>query len=1112
MNRPLKQNGVHNLMINHSLDVLGILESKLSSSKLASIMKNKFNGLLVCDNFHLHVAGRIAIIWNPTKVHLELIDMSPQVIHCKATCKVSSISFHISFVYAYNSVVGRRPLWLSLKEFGNQYNSPWLLLGDFNCVLKADEKCNGIPVSDYEIKDLEESCLELGLSDIQYSGCFYTWSNNSVLSKLDRVMANSLWFLEGFFGHAHFLPAGSISDHSPSIVSILNPTPCKSRSFKFFNMWASHPLFSEFVESEWQCEFFGSKQYVLCKKLQRIKAPLRGFNQRHFSHISSRASKAEEELITLQQAAQANPSSSDLQSKITEMRKRSLFLQEAERLFYRQKAKGVHLLNSDKSTRFFHLMAKRNAKRNFIAAICREDGSLTTSQDQVAEEFIGFYRLLLGSHSSFAQINPDILSSGPLLSAEHAEDLIKPVCVQEIKDALFDIGCEKAPGPDGFSACFFQKSWSTVGDLFCHAILEFFNSGKILRQINHSALVLIPKSAHANSVSDFRPIACCNVTYKVIAKIMAARLAPCLDSIIDKAQSAFIKGRSLAENVQLAQELLRKYARKRCSPRCLIKVDLRKAYDTVSWSFLHQVLEGLGFPQLFVKWIMECVSTAAFSLVINGELRGFFKGNRGLRQGDPLSPFLFVICLEYLSRSLNVATEGTDFNYHPKCCKLKISHLAFADDLMLFARGDTPSICILMNCLKEFERLSGLQANPLKSSFVPAGIDGLNLQLFSDITGFTHGAMPFRYLGIPLASSKLKLCHYEPLLAKIADCIIAWRAVTLSYAGRLELIRTVLQGVICFWLNILPVPAGVIEHIYRFCRRFLWNSSNCLVAWKDICCPKVEGGLGLKDLKCWNSCFLIKTLWDIHQKKDTLWVQWVHQEFLHSVSIWQRRQRNDDSPLVKRLMFMRDALINTCGSTDSAVRLINSWYNGTVSDMKAAYDFFREKRPNRFWAKIIWQPFLVPKHSLVLWLAVRTRLLTRDRLPFLETNPACPFCNLEAESARHLFFLCPFTATVWAHVKAWIGISRAMTTLSSAIKWLSKEARGPSWINKVKKIAFSSTVYFIWTARNSFIFDNVHPSVEGLVCKVKTFVYNVIFTMYPHVLARFEGLAQGTSF
>ena len=135
-------------MRSHHVDVMGLLESKLSLDKLASVMKYKFKGKLVIDNFHLHQADRIFILWDLAKVQVELVDMTPQVIHCKASCKVTSITFYMSFVYAFHLVVGRRLLWLNLMDFGTRITSPWLALGDFNCVLKAEEKCNGLPVSE----------------------------------------------------------------------------------------------------------------------------------------------------------------------------------------------------------------------------------------------------------------------------------------------------------------------------------------------------------------------------------------------------------------------------------------------------------------------------------------------------------------------------------------------------------------------------------------------------------------------------------------------------------------------------------------------------------------------------------------------------------------------------------------------------------------------------------------------------------------------------------------------------------------------------------------------------------------------------------------------------
>lgn len=160
---------------------------------------------------------------------------------------------------------------------------------------------------------------------------------------------------------------------------------------------------------------------------------------------------------------------------------------------------------------------------------------------------------------------------------------------------------------------------------------SFFVSGSLLKQINHTTIALVPKSDHASTVSDYRPIACCNVSCKVISKIITARLAPVLNSIIDPAQSAFVEGRSMIENIHLAQELFRKYHRKRTSPRCIIKVDLRKAYDSVSWSFLKSVLQGLNFPNEFVRWVMQCVSTTSYSIALNGGLNGLFKGAKGLK-------------------------------------------------------------------------------------------------------------------------------------------------------------------------------------------------------------------------------------------------------------------------------------------------------------------------------------------------------------------------------------------------------------------------------------------------------------------------------------------------
>ncbi|XP_022874142.1 uncharacterized protein LOC111392962 [Olea europaea var. sylvestris] len=250
---------------------------------------------------------------------------------------------------------------------------------------------------------------------------------------------------------------------------------------------------------------------------------------------------------------------------------------------------------------------------------------------------------------------------------------------------------------------------------------------------------------------------------------------------MDHAQATLLKGRSMTESIHLVQKLMRQYNRKRVAPRRLLKIDLKKAYDSVSWDFLKGVLEGFHFPLRFIQWVMECVTSPTYSIASNGSLHGFFK------------------------RMVKAATNDSDFNYDPKCGPLRITHSAFADDLMLFARGDVMWVQILMDCLSNFSLVSGLRMNILTSSLYTVGIHGQELDDSLELTNFPKGTMPFRYLDIPLALEKFK-----PL------------------------------------------------------RKFLWGSKKSLVAWRDVCLSKDEGDLELKDLKSSNSALLVKSLWNIH--------------------------------------------------------------------------------------------------------------------------------------------------------------------------------------------------------------------------------------------------------
>lgn len=170
--------------------------------------------------------------------------------------------------------------------------------------------------------------------------------------------------------------------------------------------------------------------------------------------------------------------------------------------------------------------------------------------------------------------------------------------------------------------------------------------------------------------------------------VLCNRLTRVLPYLINQTQGAFVEGRSLVQNVLICHDTMRHYKSK-TSPRCLMKIDLRKAFDMVSWEFLEEMLKGYGFPKKFSQLIMNCIKSIKFGIRINGSNYGYFAGKRGLSQGDPISPLLFVMIIEYLSRVLTKMEQLPDFRFHPMCKKIRLNHLCFADDLMIFCKGKT---------------------------------------------------------------------------------------------------------------------------------------------------------------------------------------------------------------------------------------------------------------------------------------------------------------------------------------------------------------------------------------------------------------------------------------
>ncbi|KAL0456380.1 UNVERIFIED_CONTAM: putative mitochondrial protein [Sesamum latifolium] len=289
------------------------------------------------------------------------------------------------------------------------------------------------------------------------------------------------------------------------------------------------------------------------------------------------------------------------------------------------------------------------------------------------------------------------------------DELTRTFTTDEIKRALHQMHPLKSPEPDGISPFFFQKYWNIVGVDICNCIFYFLNNGSFNPHMNFTQIVLIPKCSSPDSMAHFRPISLCNVVYKLASKTIANRLKPFLDSIISPFQSAFIPGRLITDNVLVAYELNHYLMHKSWGKvgQVSLKLDVSKAYDRVEWSFLERVLIKLGFLSKIISLIMTCVTIVPFSFMLNGEQFGILRPERGLRQGDPLSPYLFLLCAEVFSNMISrVEVEARIEGVAVSRRAPRISHLLFVNDTPIFCQATSEALHSVKQILTEFEAAS----------------------------------------------------------------------------------------------------------------------------------------------------------------------------------------------------------------------------------------------------------------------------------------------------------------------------------------------------------------------------------------------------------------------
>ena len=606
--------------------------------------------------------------------------------------------------------------------------------------------------------------------------------------------------------------------------------------------------------------------------LRHLANELRSWAARKIGCIREQLIMARAIILKLDRLGDTRTLSDSERTLRADLKRKCLGLSSLDRTIARQRARVRYLADGDANTRYFHLLAAGRKRKNTITRL-KVNGDFTSSHDAMEQAIFEHFRGVFGT-AGHAEGTVDFAALG--IEQQDLALLEQVVSEEEVWNAIKALPPDRAPRPDGYTGAFYKHSWSVIKhDVLAAINATLFGDCKAFGRLNGALIVLLPKTADACEPAHYRPITMIHSVAKLISKILALRLAPRMQSLISHEQNAFIRGRSIHDNfkyIQRAAVLLRKTR----TSKILLKLDIAKAFDTVQWSFLLDVLQAMGFGVRWRRWIATLLSTTSSSILLNGQVGRKIRHQRGVRQGDSLSPMLFICAMEVLARLFNAAREaGVLRNLADGRIRFQCS--LYADDVILFAFPNASEATAIKGILQIFEEVSGLATNMAKCSITNIfGAEGILPEL-QQILGCRIAAFPIRYLGLPLSTTKLPKEQIRRTVDAVERRLPACHGPLMAKSGRLICVKSVLSAVPIYCMLADGLPPWARAEIDRICRRFLWSGKDgdargkCMVAWKTCTRPKELGGLGIPDLKLVNTAFQAKWIWLQHNDAERAW-------------------------------------------------------------------------------------------------------------------------------------------------------------------------------------------------------------------------------------------------
>jgi hypothetical protein len=821
--------------------------------------------------------GGLALYWSE-EIKVNLINYSSHHIDIRII-ESDAKTWRCTFVYGEPKSQDRHEMWKLLKRIKREVKEPWLMAGDFNEAMWQHEHFSATKRNERQMESFRKVLSTCNLHDLGFSGPCWTYNNKqkgirNVKVRLDRAVACPLW--SNMFPHAevkHLI--SSRSDHLPILINLQknDEFPRGNGCFRYEMMWERVESLEEEINVAWNGHVRANCLQNVHQKLKSTMVCLKSWSRENFGAVSKEINKIKNRLQWLysQQPLGYPVEIDNLNRRLDELLLR-------EEIMWKQRSRTNWLKHGDQNTRYFHRKATWRAKKNKIRILKTEEGQTVVKQNELETLANDYFTKM---YTKDMLVAPELIEEliEQKVNQQMNDDLTRDFTDREIGDALFQIGPLKAPGVDGFPARFFQRNWGILKDEIIAAVKKFFQEGVMPSEINETVIVLIPKNNDPETLKDFRPISLCNVVYKIVAKCIVNRLRPMLDELINEAQSAFIPGRLITDNALIAFECFHSFQRnkKERGSFCAYKLDLTKAYERVDWRYLETILTKFGFHTTFVRWIMSCITSVQYKVKVNGVLTSGFKPTRGIRQGDPLSPFLFLFVSEGLSKVLQHAVYLEELKDLRICRRAPgISHLLFADDCLLFFEADATQAGVIKAAIGIFEVGSGQLVNQSKCSvlFNEACPEEIQ-QSVKQILEVEHSSFEEKYLGLPTPDGRMKAERFQPLKERYRKRLTDYAEKYMSMAAKETLIKAVAQALSIYVMGVFQLSASFHDDYMKMIRKFWWGEEENKrkvhwESWDTLTDPKCMGGMGFRDSRCFNQALLARQAWRLLNKPESL--------------------------------------------------------------------------------------------------------------------------------------------------------------------------------------------------------------------------------------------------